>query len=371
MVCLELGPLENVAADPTITDMTITCDGRVWVDRGNGMEEHHPHFPLRSPSVVREYAVRLCAQLGRRLDDARPIADASDERGVRVHAVIAPLVPQGASVSIRFPSRSAPTLDGLCRTGMFPEPWIGLLHGLVRNRATILITGGTGSGKTTLMKALLNEVDARERIVTVEEVRELDGIAPPNHVALATREANVEGAGAVGLPDLVKATLRMRPDRIVLGECRGEEIADLLRAYNSGHRGGMTTLHADGVERIPARLVSLGMLAGLNPGAVAMLTEGAFDVVMHLDRSGGRRHIAQLGLLRGPGGNTSGNGPPIGPGNANGLSGIASGGIPANGISGVTLAVWDGYGRPFLSPHWQGFVERWAAPGNTGNAGNP
>ena len=362
MVCLELGPLESVAADPTVTDTTITSEGRVWVDRGNGMEEHHPRFPLRSPSIVREYAVRLCAQLGRRLDDARPIADASDERGVRVHAVIAPLVPHGASVSIRFPSRAAPTLDALRRAGMYPESWIGLLRGLVRNRATILITGGTGSGKTTLMKALLNEVDASERIVTVEEIRELDGIAPPNHVALATREANVEGMGAIGLPDLVKATLRMRPDRVVLGECRGEEIADLLRAYNSGHRGGMTTLHADSVERIPARIVSLGMLAGLRPDAVAMLAEGAFDAVMHLERTGGRRRIAQLGLLRGSGGDV--------PYNGGAATDVPGQNTLACDMSGVTLATWDGMGMPSLSPYWKGFAERWGESGNVGNPRN-
>ena len=263
---LMLGPLEDVAHDPYITDVAVTCDGRVWVDRGNGMDEFHPHAAFRSPQTVRDYAVQLCAQLGRRLDDACPIADASTAGGIRVHAVIAPLVPQGAAISIRFPECGVPRLESLAVRGAMPEAWLPLLRGLVSRRATILITGGTGTGKTTLMKALLAECGASERIVTVEEVRELGMLGLANHVSLVSREANVEGAGAVGLPELVKATLRMRPDRVVLGECRGEEIADLLRALNSGHHGGMTTLHADGVARVPARgclVYDRGSLSGV------------------------------------------------------------------------------------------------------------
>lgn len=331
MTTLRLGPLEELGADPGITDVIITCEGRVWVDRGDGMTEYHPRIPLRAPATIREYAVQLCSQLGRRLDDARPIADASDDHGVRVHAAIAPLVPQGASISIRFPSRSSPSLDSLLRQSMFPAPWLNVLRNLVRQRATMLITGGTGTGKTTLMKALLNEVEPSERIVTVEETRELNDIASQNHVALATREANVEGAGAIGLPELVKATLRMRPDRVVLGECRGEEIADLLRAYNSGHRGGMTTLHADGVARVPSRLTSLGMLAGLRAEALSLLIEGAFDIVIHLDRSAGRRRIAQLGMLSQAG----------------------------TQLIGIPLSTWSGNGPPSYSAEWNRFASAW------------
>lgn len=331
MTVLRLGPLEELGADPGITDVAITCEGRVWVDRGNGMSEYHPRIPLRSPATVREYAVQLCSQLGRRLDDARPIADASDDYGVRVHAAIAPLVPQGASISIRFPARSNPTLDALLRQGMFPTPWLPVLRNLVRQKATILITGGTGTGKTTLMKALLNETEPNERIVTVEETRELNDITSHNHVALATREANVEGSGAVGLPELVKATLRMRPDRVVLGECRGEEIADLLRAFNSGHLGGMTTLHADGIDRVPARLIALGMLAGLDAHTLTMLAEGAFDVMLHLERHHGRRRIAQIGCL----------------------------GMRDGVLSGDVVALWDGEGAMMPCPRWHDFTGRW------------
>lgn len=331
---LVFGPLECVAGDPSVTDVVVTGEGRIWVDRGGGMREYQLPIPFRSARMVRDYAVQLCAQLGRRLDDACPIADASSVDGIRVHAVIEPLVPQGAAISIRFPSRSPPTLQSLAIAGLFPAPWFPLLCALVRRRATILITGGTGAGKTTLLKALLGLCGPDERIITVEEVRELGGLDSGNRVSLVTREPNVEGAGAVGLPDLVKATLRMRPDRVVLGECRGEEIADLLRAFNAGHHGGMVTLHADGVARVPARLVSLGLLAGLSPEALAMFAEGAFDVVLHVERRGSRRYIGQIGCLT----------------------------MSEGWLGGQMLAVWNGAGQPVAGPLWERFCARWIGP---------
>lgn len=326
-----LGPLEELGRDPTVTDVAVTCEGRVWVDRGGGMSEYHPLVRFRSPSAVRDFAVQLCAQMGRRLDDACPIADASTVGGVRVHAVVAPLVPYGAAISIRFPNCGTPSLEALAVRGMMPAAWLPLLRRLVAHRATMLITGGTGAGKTTLLKALLAECAVCERIVTVEEVRELGGLGRGNHVSLVSREANVEGVGAVGLPELVKATLRMRPDRVVLGECRGEEVADVLRAFNSGHRGGMLTLHADGVARVPARLLSLGLLAGMAPDATALLAEGAFDVIVHLQRREGRRHIAQLGRLA----------------------------VRDGRLVGVPVLTWDGAGHAAAGESWGPFRARW------------
>ena len=181
------GLLDELASDDRVTDIAVTCEGRVWADRGSGMREHILQVPFRSPQVVRDYAVQLCAQLGRRLDDACPIADASNMHGVRVHAVIAPLVPQGASISIRFPGSEVTSLQRLAQLGMFPAGWISVLSGLVSKRAAVLITGGTGVGKTTLAKALLAQCDANDRIVTVEEVRELGDFGHGNHVSMAVR----------------------------------------------------------------------------------------------------------------------------------------------------------------------------------------
>lgn len=329
---MELGPLSAPASQPGVTDIAVTCDGTIWVDRGQGMRACPLPECFPSAKSIRDFAVRLCAQLGRRLDDACPIADASTVDGLRVHAVIAPLVPQGAAISIRLPDAVSPDLESLARNAMFPAAWMPVLEGLVRNRASVLVTGGTGAGKTTLLKAMLMLCPPGERIITVEEVRELGMIRHANHVSLVTREANVEGAGAIGLSTLIAATLRMRPDRVVVGECRGGEIADLLRALNSGHHGGMTTLHANQVEAVPARLVSLGLLAGLDPRATAALAGNAFDVVMHVERVGGGRRIAQIGRLE----TTDGR------------------------LQGRLLAAWDGW-RLRASQHWKDFADRWSA----------
>ena len=327
------GYLDGLVNDPAVTDIAVTGQGDVWIDRGAGMEE----VPLRPgftcPRAVRDFAVQLCAQLGRRLDDARPMADASSREGIRVHAVLAPLVPEGAAISIRLPNRNPPGLEKLVAGGLCPVSWLFILRALVVNRATILVTGGTGAGKTTLLRALLGMCPQEQRLVVVEEVRELGRIAGHrNLVSLAARESNIEGAGGVGLVDLVKATLRMRPDRIILGECRGEEIADLLRAFNSGHRGGMATLHADNVERVPARLAALGLLAGLEPRALAALAQGAFDVVIHLERTGGHRHIAQIGRLT----------------------------TTVDGrLLGEAVCTWPGRGAATYGTAWSKFARRW------------
>lgn len=332
---LDFGPLAQLAADPRVTDLTVTCDGAVWADRGRGMERAATVIPLSDPAVLRDLAVRLCAQLQCRLDEARPIADAGAPDGTRIHAVIAPIVPQGAALSIRFPDTVAADLDALAAGGLCPRAWVPMLTCLVRRRANILITGGTGAGKTTLLKALLARADPADRIVTVEETRELACVPHPHVVSLVTRAANVEGAGAVGLPELVKATLRMRPDRVVVGECRGEEIVDVLRALNSGHRGSLTTVHANGVGQVPARLTSLGLLAGVEPAALAMLAASAFDVVLHVERAPGARRLVQLGMLAGEGGR----------------------------LRGRVALRWNGVGLGVAGEAWERFAGRWARVG--------
>lgn len=334
---VRFGPLEDVAADPAVTDIAVSGDGTVWADKGQGMIPVTTRIPCQSPMLVRQLAINLCAQLGARLDQSNPLVDASNPQGVRVHAVLEPIVPSGASISIRLPARQHMSLEDLFQRGFMPEQWISILRCLISHGATFLISGGTGTGKTTLVRALISACPPRDRIVIVEEVRELGGIGRPDCVSLAARSPNAEGKGGVGLDELVRATVRMRPDRIVLGECRGKEIADLMRAFNTGHRGGFVTVHADSLERVPSRLITLGLLADLDPQLTAHLSAQAFDVVVHLSRDfeTGRRRIAQIGFLT--------------------LT-------PQEGLTGTVALSWDGRSAPHCEPAMAEFARRWDLP---------
>ncbi|TQJ49270.1 ATPase, T2SS/T4P/T4SS family [Phycicoccus sp. SLBN-51] len=214
---LGAGPLEPHLRDPLVTDVLVNGDGSVWLDRGDGLEAAAGE-PL-GPDAARLLAVRLAGQAGRRLDESQPWVDGLLPGGVRLHAVLPPLVDGGAHLSLRVPRRSLSRLDDLEVAGMFDAGTGDLLRRLVERRVSFLVTGGTGSGKTTLLGALLAEVPGDERVVLVEDVRELS-VAHPHVVRLQSRSANVEGAGEVTLVDLVRQALRMRPDRLVVGEVR-------------------------------------------------------------------------------------------------------------------------------------------------------
>lgn len=294
------GPLQALLDAPDVTDVLVNGPDDVWVDRGAGLER--VPVDLGTATGVRGLAVRLAALGGQRLDDACPTVDARLPDGTRLHAVLEPLAEAGAVISLRVLRTRAFTLDELVAAGALPSQWAGLLRALVLRRANVLISGGTGTGKTTLLAALLSLVPDDERVVTVEEARELRP-THPHVVHLAARRANVEGAGVVDLADLVRNALRMRPDRIVLGECRGAEVREVLMAMNTGHDGGFATLHANAVAVVPARLEALADLAGMTREAVAAQAAGALDVVLHLRRSNGARYLAEIGLVgRGPSG---------------------------------------------------------------------
>ncbi|MFI0486470.1 TadA family conjugal transfer-associated ATPase [Actinomadura sp. 9N215] len=291
------GPLEPLLRSPDVTDVLVNGPDEVWVDTGTGLVRTALRFP--DEQTVRRLAQRLTAAAGRRLDDASPYADARLPGGVRLHAVLPPVAATGTCISLRLPRRRAFTLDELTAARTIPPEGAGLLAALIESRAAFLITGGTGTGKTTLLSSLLSLVDPAERIVLVEDSAELRP-SHPHVVRLEARPPNMEGAGGVTLNDLVRQALRMRPDRLVVGEVRGSEVVVLLQAMNTGHEGGCGTLHANTAADVPARLEALACAAGLTREAVHSQLAAALDIVVHLvrDPGGGRRRVAEICLVR-------------------------------------------------------------------------
>lgn len=289
------GPLDPLLALPGVTDVLVNGPSAIYVDRGHGLEK--TQVQLDDEAAVRRLAQRLAAQAGRRLDDASPWVDARLSDGTRLHAVLAPLARPGTALSLRVPARRTFSLDELHAAGSVCDEALVCLRRIVASRAAFVISGGTGSGKTTLLAALLAEVDHRERIVIVEDSTELRP-AHPHVVGLEARPANVEGAGLVTVRDLVRQALRMRPDRLVVGEVRGAEVVDLLAALNTGHEGGCGTLHANAPADVPARFEALGVAAGMPRVAVHSQLAASIDLVVHLGRGGaGRRQVEQVAVM--------------------------------------------------------------------------
>ena len=289
------GPLQILLDEPGVSDVLVNGAHGVWVDRGAGLERCS--LMLGGEAEVRALAVRLASAGHQRLDDAVPVVDARLPDGTRLHAVLPPIADGGTLISLRVLRRRAFTLEELVTSGSVAPAVAPVLAGLVASRANLLISGATGTGKTTLLSSLLSLVPSSERIVCIEEAGEL---APdhPHVVRLLARRANVEGAGLVDLPELVRHALRMRPDRIVLGECRGAEVREVLTALNTGHEGGCATVHANAVEDVPARLEALAALAGMTRDAVAAQVSSAVHAVVHLRRDAGHRHVAEIGVVR-------------------------------------------------------------------------
>ncbi|NYI80032.1 TadA family conjugal transfer-associated ATPase [Nocardioides panzhihuensis] len=287
------GPLEPLLRLPGVTDVLVNGPDQVFIDRGSGLEPAPVAFP--DDDAVRRLAQRLAAGAGRRLDDASPYVDLRLGDGSRFHAVLAPLARPGTVISLRVPSARAFTLDELESSGMVVPAVADLLRRLVLARSAFLVSGGTGSGKTTLLASLLSLVPPEERLVLVEDASELR----PDHphvVGLEARPANIEAAGAVELHTLVRQALRMRPDRLVVGEVRGAEVVDLLAALNTGHEGGCGTLHANSAADVPARVEALALAAGLGREAAHSQFASGVDVVVHLRRRDGRRVLTEIAV---------------------------------------------------------------------------
>ena len=294
------GRLEHFFDNPTITDVMVNSPDDVWVDGAAGLQRTTVSFP--SDADVRNLATRLALRCGRRLDDAHPYADGfyqrPDGRQVRVHAVIPPLSPT-TYLSLRAQAPEVMSIAQLVQSGTIPQEMASHLRLLVHAGVSFLITGGTGVGKTTLLTALLSEVPASERLLCVEDTREVRN-CHPQLLSLTTREANSEGSGCIDLAVLVRQALRMRPDRLIVGEIRGAECAELLRAMNTGHEGGAATLHSNGLSETVIRIQSLAALAGLSADVTWPQLCGAFRVVLHLRRSGRRRWLSAIGVLPHP-----------------------------------------------------------------------
>ncbi len=296
------GILEPLLCADGTTDVLVTAPDAVWVDDGNGLRRCHVRFT--DEAAVRRLAQRLALAAGRRLDDAQPWVDGhlsgigANGFAVRLHAVLPPVAAAGTCLSLRVLRPATQDLAALGAAGAIAPRAAALIADIIAARLAFLVCGGTGAGKTTLLAAMLGAVPPTERIVCVEDAAEL---APrhPHLVKLVARRANVEGAGEVPVRQLVRQALRMRPDRIVVGEVRGAEVVDLLAALNTGHDGGAGTVHANNPGEVPARLEALGALGGLDRAALHSQLAAAVQVLLHVARdSAGRRRLAEIAVLR-------------------------------------------------------------------------
>ncbi|MFV0495757.1 TadA family conjugal transfer-associated ATPase [Mycobacterium sp.] len=296
------GLLEPLLGAEGATDVLVTAPDEVWIDDGNGLRRTNIRF--EDETAVRRLAQRLALAAGRRLDDAQPWVDGqltgigAGGSAVRLHAVLAPIAAGGTCLSLRVLRPATQDLAALIASGAIPATAAELVTAVIAARLAFLVSGGTGAGKTTLLAAMLGAVAPSERIVCVEDAAEL---APqhPHVVKLVARHANVEGVGEVTVRQLVRQALRMRPDRIVVGEVRGAEVADLLGALNTGHEGGAGTVHANSPDEVPARLEALGMLGGLDRAALHSQLAAAVRVLLHVTRDrAGRRRLGEIAMLR-------------------------------------------------------------------------
>jgi pilus assembly protein CpaF len=296
-----LGPLEGLLADPTVHEIMVVDANTVFVERGGRLVRSSARFT--DDERVRNVIDRIVTPLGRRIDESSPLVDARLRDGSRVNAVIRPLALKGACITIRKFARAPMTMDRLVELGALDAAMARFLGRAVRGRKNVVVSGGTGSGKTTLLNVLSADIPESERIVTIEDAAELK-LAQTHVVSLETRPANVEGRGECTIRDLVRNALRMRPDRIVVGECRGAEALDMLQAMNTGHDGSLTTTHANSPREAVARLETLVLMAGLDLPlrAVREQIAGAVHLVIQQSRlSDGSRKITSIAELAGVG----------------------------------------------------------------------
>jgi len=288
-----LGPLEELLRDPLVEEVLVNGHEEVWIERGGELSRAEAGF--EDEEGLRDVIERVLGPIGRRVDELSPMADGRLPDGSRVNVIIPPLAVDGPAVSIRRFAGIRPEPAELVARGTFDEELRMLLAGAVRDRRNLIVSGGTGSGKTTVLNALSSFIAAGERVITIEDAAELR-LAQPHVVRLESRPAGIEGTGEVTIRDLVRNALRMRPDRIVIGEVRGAEAMDLLVALNTGHRGALSTVHANGPADALRRLETLAMMAGLGVPheVVSEQLANAIELVLHLERDGSERRAVEL-----------------------------------------------------------------------------
>ncbi len=296
---LGLGPLEFLLKDPSISDILINGPKNIFVERRGQLVKTEVEF--RDNAHLMQIIDRIVSKVGRRVDETCPMVDARLEDGSRVNAIIPPLALDGACVSIRRFGSNPVKLEGLLNFKAFTPEMVMLLEGCIKARLNIVISGGTGSGKTTLLNTLSSFIQNDQRVVTIEDAAELQ-LQQEHVVRLETRPANIEGTGAITATDLVRNALRMRPERIIIGECRGGETLDMLQAMNTGHDGSMTTVHSNSPRDAIARLETLVMMAGydLPIKAIRQQVAGAVDVIIQANRlQGGPRRVMNITEVQG------------------------------------------------------------------------
>ena len=291
-----MGPLADLLLLPNLTDIVVNSYQEVWIDCGSGLQK--VDCTWSDETALRNFAIRLAGLAHRRLDDAVPWVDARLPNGLRMHAVIPPLSVGGTTISLRVPALETITLERLVELGSITQDGATLLRQIVRSGVSFVVSGGTGSGKTTVLNAMLAHVPIDKRILVIEDSTELS-ISHPHVVSLASRPANIEGAGEVTMRTLVRQALRMRPDRLIVGEVRGVEVADLLTAFNTGHEGGAVTIHANSAHTVPARFEALGFMAGLSREAIHAQLVGGVQAVIELGRlNSGQRAVRSVNVFQ-------------------------------------------------------------------------
>ena len=299
-----LGPLEPLLADPTVSDILVNGPHQVYVERGGKLERTDIRF--HDDGHLLNIIDRIVSRVGRRIDESVPMVDARLQDGSRVNAIIPPLALDGPVLSIRRFGKDALTTDDLIRLGSLSPALVDLLKAVVLARLNVMISGGTGSGKTTLLNVMSGFIPERERIITIEDSAELQ-LRQPHVVRLETRQVNVEGRGQITQRDLVRNSLRMRPDRIVVGEVRGAEALDMLQAMNTGHDGSLTTVHANSSRDALSRIETMVAMSGVQFPIAALRAQiaAAIDVIIHVERhEDGRRRVTSLQEINGMEGDT-------------------------------------------------------------------